>query len=161
MLKHKKLMIFMRIKYYIIAKKTLIKLTESDLHRIIKESVNKILRESEDDYMPSCRDIASAIIDNYKSIILTPGKCSFVINVGGVDVDVFLDVHPNSYRTKGRHYGYFELDDEPETIETDIPDMDNVMYSVYYPEVLEDDGSIEKALGYLLKKNKIKVDYSE
>ena len=34
------------------AKKQIIRLTEGDLHRIIKESVNRILNQNEDDFTP-------------------------------------------------------------------------------------------------------------
>ncbi len=48
------------------AKKKVIRLTEGDLHRIIKESVNKVLRENVDDYTKSTRNrLANANLTQY------------------------------------------------------------------------------------------------
>ena len=48
--------------------KKLIRLTESDLHRIVKESVNRILKESLDSHMMI--DDKNRVFDTFKKVMI-------------------------------------------------------------------------------------------
>ena len=52
--------------------KKLIRLTEADLHRIVRESVNKVLRESEDEF--EYGDSVETKPNTYRQVIIYKGK---------------------------------------------------------------------------------------
>ena len=91
--------------------KQFIRLTESDLHRIVKESVNKILRESADDAEYDARDFWREAEDKYLMQEKLPRgwekrKCDDVF--GGY---IYIDEDFNEYYKD--EYGHFQpLDNE-------------------------------------------------
>lgn len=59
-----------------------IKLNETDLHKIIAESVNKVLKEWHDDNDDSSLGIDRSILDDAKNIQVTVGKAINEFNAG-------------------------------------------------------------------------------
>ena len=110
------------------SKKQLIRLTEGDLHNIIKESVNKILKEAFSDvYQPhNFKDIND---DYYSSYIIVDGTRAVVGNYDN-SKEAIEDARKMASRDKYGTYEVYGCDDKNSyALEEDYPEDNTLVYS--------------------------------
>lgn len=137
--------------------KKLIRLTESDLHKMIVESVKRILREDDDSAL--LNHIANEL-SKLRSIDVTQGENEEEVPMGdGNYAIVSFYVESNPYMKQGQGGGYND-----DTYDADEV-VDNVVVKdvkvIYYTDandevVVDDNGMIANVL-----QDKIVVDYND
>lgn len=138
-----------------------LRLTESDLHRIIASAVGKILTESNDN------ELLSAIVGKLSNIDIDakPGKNEIQVPLDdNGDLIAFIDfvVEDNRYLEHGMRSQSRDVPDDPDSIEGDY----NVMVSsiVIYDDNNEetefaDNGMVADALRDLINLDNEELDY--
>lgn len=138
-----------------------LRLTESDLHRIIASAVGKILTESNDN------ELLSAIVGKLSNIDIDakPGKNEIQVPLDdNGDLIAFIDfvVEDNRYLEHGMRSQSMDVPDDPDSIEGDY----NVMVSsiVIYDDNNEetefaDNGMVADALRDLINLDNEGLDY--
>jgi hypothetical protein len=138
-----------------------LRLTESDLHRIIASAVGKILTESNDN------ELLSAIVGKLSNIDIgaKPGKNEIQVPLDdNGDLIAFIDfvVEDNRYLEHGMRSQSMDVPDDPDSIEGDY----NVMVSsiVIYDDNNEetefaDNGMVADALRDLINLDNEGLDY--
>lgn len=93
------------------------------------------------------------------------------VNASGKDIFEFLDIGDNVadvefeytvpyYRTPGKDYGFYELQDDTEVVEGGKPEIESVTIIVNGAE-MEDDGSVQNALQDLFNTGRMYIDTSD
>ena len=138
-----------------------LRLTESDLHRIIASAVGKILTESNDN------ELLSAIVEKLSNVNIDakPGKNEIQVPLDdNGDLIAFIDfvVEDNRYLEHGMRSQSRDVPDDPDSIEGDY----NVMVSsiVIYDDNNEetefaDNGMVADALRDLINLDNEGLDY--
>jgi hypothetical protein len=138
-----------------------LRLTESDLHRIIASAVGKILNESNDN------ELLSAIVEKLSNVDINakPGKNEIQVPLDdNGDLIAFIDfvVEDNRYLEPGMRSQSMDVPDDPDSIEGDY----NVMVSsiVIYDDNNEetefaDNGMVADALRDLINLDSEGLDY--
>ena len=138
-----------------------LRLTESDLHRIIASAVGKILTESNDN------ELLSAIVEKLSNVDIDakPGKNEIQVPLDdNGDLIAFIDfvVEDNRYLTPGMMSQSRDVPDDPDSIEGDY----NVMVSsiIIYDDNNEetefaDNGMVADALRDLINLDNEGLDY--
>lgn len=129
-------------------KKMIVRLTESDLHRIIKNSVDIVLREQNDDLF--LKTIAQKL--SQKQLNVNPGNNEERIDLGEdtfVCIDYNVQCDPYQYQGRGGA-DYDEVIDNPEVEVTEISLCEDGDC-----RPIQDNGIIKKVL-----EMNIVVDYS-
>ena len=138
-----------------------LRLTESDLHRIIASAVGKILTESNDN------ELLSAIVEKLSNVNIDakPGKNEIQVPLDdNGDLIAFIDfvVEDNRYLEHGMRSQSRDVPDDPDSIEGDY----NVMVSsiIIYDDNNEetefaDNGMVADALRDLINLDNEGLDY--
>lgn len=138
-----------------------LRLTESDLHRIIASAVGKILTESNDN------ELLSAIVEKLSNVDIDakPGKNEIQVPLDdNGDLIAFIDfvVDDNRYLEHGMRSQSRDVPDDPDSIEGDY----NVMVSsiIIYDDNNEetefaDNGMVADALRDLINLDNEELDY--
>ena len=142
--------------------KTIIRLTESDLNSLVNSMAMRMIHETVEGIEPevTLEDVANAIIeevgDGYD--VSPDGNCRIEVYVGDntVDVDIIYTVY--AYAKPGKEYGYYELPDDPEVIQENTPDVEDVEITVNLREKLEDDGTVTRVIQELFDNGKLYVN---
>ena len=101
--------------------KKIIRLTESDLHNIIKYSVKKILREENDTLF--LQSIAQSIVNGEK-IDANLEDNEIEVEVQDYLININFDVEPNVHYVPGsRSFDRDVPDDAPEIVEDGLPNV--------------------------------------
>ena len=139
--------------------KVIIRLTESDLHRIVNESVTRILKEEDNSFL--LQVISQKIVQKGSIYAVNGGSNDAQIDLGnGKTAYIEFIVESDPYLQKGMKSGSYDVpDDNDEIIDEPIVQVENIEIWMNdgensYP--LEDNGIIAKAL-----EKVIEVDYSE
>ena len=136
--------------------KKIIRLTESDLHNLIKRSVERILREQGGDDL-LLQSIAQGLVQQQLSV--SPGENEAEVELGE---DTFAYVKYNvlcsPYLKQGMRSNDYDVPDDPDEIidelEVEVIEVDYCQDGDCNP--IQDNGIIQKAL-----QNNIEVDYSD
>ena len=136
--------------------KRIIRLTESDLHNLIKRSVERILREQGGDDL-LLQSIAQGLVQQQLSV--SPGENEAEVELGE---DTFAYVKYNvlcsPYLKQGMRSHDYDVPDDPDAIidepEVEVIEVDYCQDGDCNP--IQDNGIIQKAL-----QNNIEVDYSD
>jgi hypothetical protein len=114
------------------AKKQIIRLTEGDLHNIIKESVNKILKENfeteafSDIYQP--HNFSDPNKDYYNGYVIVDGTRAVVGNYDNYD-EAVEDANAMARQNKYGTYEVYGCDKDGYALEEDYPEDNTLVYS--------------------------------
>lgn len=136
--------------------KKIIRLTESDLHNLIKRSVERILREQGGDDL-LLQSIAQGLVQQQLSV--SPGENEAEVELGE---DTFAYIKYNvlcsPYLKQGMRSNDYDVPDDPDEIidepKVEVIEVDYCQDGDCNP--IQDNGIIQKAL-----QNNIEVDYSD
>ena len=138
--------------------KKIIRLTESDLHNMIKHSVKKILKEENETLF--LQSIAQSIVNGEK-IDANLEDNEIEVEVQDYLININFDVEPNVHYVPGsRSLDRDVPDDASEIVEDGLPKV-YVKQIIYYDDyndehVIQDNGIVANALA-----KKIVLDYDE
>lgn len=152
----------------IIKKKTMkniIRLTESDLHRIIKSSVSRILKEEADTQLLS--QIVQGIMQ-LRSIDASPSRENDVDEIqlqNGNLVFISFNVNDRRYLVQGMRSGSYDVPDDPDEIEGDY-DIDITSIEIYSEDGekiadIEDNGMVADAIKSIADVDNSELEYYE
>ena len=141
--------------------KRIIRLTENDLHGIVRNAIKRILRESNDNQ--SIIAIADAIKQQWKPDSLLPGDNEIDVELGG-NASAWIDFNLvcNPYIQPGTPSSDYDVPDDPDEI-VDEPEVEVNQIVMYYDGGDEldvvDDGTIQSTIEMIVSGAKIDYDW--
>jgi len=142
--------------------KRIIRLTESDLHGMVRNAVKRILRESNDNQ--TIMAIANAIEQQWEPVSLSPGDNEIDVELGGnASAYITFNLVCDPYIQPGMRSQSRDVPDDPDEI-VDEPEVEVNQIVMYYDggdeQNIVDDGTIQSTIEMIVSGAKIDYDWN-
>jgi hypothetical protein len=139
----------------------IIRLTESDLHNMVRNALKGVLRESNDRFVPL---IAKAVEEQWEPETLTPGENEIDVEpTRNMSVFITFNLVCNPYIQPGMRSQSRDVPDDPDEI-VDEPKVKITQISMYLDENekvgITDDGTIQSVIQEKVNNAEIKYDWN-